>query len=88
MELKKLMKVLVMGGAMLTSGGCASSNSTPTAKAAPVPAPAVVEDCNEVCEGPRGRERVCPDPNDHAGTGESIKNCCWLMGPKIHQCCE
>jgi hypothetical protein len=39
-------------------------------------------DCSKVCDG-QGRGAVCPDPS--AG-GSS--NCCWLMAPPGHPCCQ
>ena len=38
--------------------------------------------CDEVCDGGEGRERICPDPSQN-----DIENCCWLM-LKRHECCE
>ena len=96
MEFDKLFKVVVLGGSVI-AGGCAPKASpTPdTVKAATKTteeSPKEDEeanknegtvDCEKVCDGPEGRERTCPDPNN-----DGFENCCWLMGPKLHGCCS
>ncbi|MGB0592210.1 MAG: hypothetical protein ACPGU1_21205 [Myxococcota bacterium] len=89
---EKLYKSLVVSGAMLVSS-CATTGDAgkaePTAPVEPSPvtaaAPAEAEaalDCATLCQG-EGRDAACPDPNNG-----DMSNCCWLMGPEIHPCCE
>ena len=37
--------------------------------------------CEEICDGPPGRGRNCPDPE------LDLQNCCWLMA-NPHPCCD
>ena len=37
--------------------------------------------CEEICDGPPGRGRNCPDPE------LDLQNCCWLMS-NPHPCCD
>ena len=88
----KLYKSLVVSGALLvsscaTTGDAGKSEVAAPPEPAPMAAVALVEaepaiDCASVCDG-EGREAVCPDPNN----GDA-SNCCWLMGPEMHPCCE
>jgi hypothetical protein len=87
-----LYKSLVVSGALLVSSCATTGHAGKSDAAAPVePAPMTAlapldaepgVDCASVCDG-EGRGAICPDPNN----GDS-SNCCWLMGPEVHPCCE
>tara|TARA_B100000530_G_scaffold252741_1_gene166662 strand:+ start:587 stop:871 length:285 start_codon:yes stop_codon:yes gene_type:complete len=89
---EKLYKSLVVSGALLvsscaTTGDAGKSEASASPEPAPVTAAAPPEaeaalNCEVVCDG-QGREATCPDPNN-----DDISNCCWLMGPELHPCCE
>ncbi len=76
MKLDKLYKALVVGGAALTLGACAST--APEVKTVP----ASEKPCSEVCKG-EGTGRFCPSTED----GLKPDNCCWLMPRPRHRCC-
>ena len=84
MEFEKLFKVVVLGGSVI-AGGCAPKipPAPDTTKAATKTTDENAVDCEKVCDGPEGRGRFCPDPNQNGS-----ENCCWLMGPELHECCS
>ena len=78
-DLNKMMKVLVIQGALLSSGGC----KTTTSEIVPMsPAPLTKTNCIETCSGDASSGLFCPEPNLPASS-----NCCWLMAPPRHECC-
>ena len=81
MNLEKLYKALVVGGAALTIGGCASTGASVEAERRVNPT-----DCNSVCTN-SGMAMFCPDPHQ---AKKNIKqmNCCWLMPHPRHACCD
>lgn len=86
-SMEKLFKALVIGGAMLSVSACSTTSpqkpeAKPPAPEAKAPEPAAkAPGCDEICTGPVGRDRVCPDPES------GLENCCWLMA-RLHPCCE
>lgn len=78
-NLDKLYRSLVVSGAMLVTSCGAPVESTRAEQRPKISEP----DCASLCTGPPGRESFCPDPNN-----EGVINCCWLMGPEQHACCE
>jgi len=69
------------------------TQSSPPTKTSP---PATKLDCSTICGG-HGRAAFCPIPKKEtedkesvaAATNEKVQmNCCWLMGPEKHPCCD
>ncbi len=92
MNLSRLYKTLVVGGAALTFGACGSTHrgagategKEPAAKTAgPLP-------CSALCTG-TGREAFCPEADQPEvpldDRQKANLNCCWLMSPQ-HRCCD
>jgi len=82
MDYQKLFHVLVVGGAMIATSGCASSNSKVN-EAPPAEAREKKTElnCDEICSGSPDHGMMCPDE----ATGGT--NCCWLMSGDRHPCC-
>ena len=79
MQIAKLYKALVLGGAMLVAGCSTSKPAEPQPSKSPKPQPPKVN-CAELCDG-TGRDAFCKHPT----TG--VRNCCWLAMPGWHPCC-
>ena len=78
MNMTRLYKALVLGGAMLTTG-CATGATETKRAAGPTGEPKAANDCNKICKG-SGMSRFCPTLD-----GKSA-NCCWLSNQ--HPCCK
>ena len=83
-DLRKLYKTLVVGGAMLSLGCTPATKQTGSKEAAKEAAkeqPAKTK-CSDICRTENTGERFCPDPQ--TGT----ENCCWLMSSANQPCCD
>jgi hypothetical protein len=82
MDCQKLFHVLVVGGAMIATAGCAASSATmDEVPAAEATKKKTELNCDEICTGSPESGLMCPDKNV-GGT-----NCCWLMAGERHPCC-
>lgn len=88
MKTERLFNVLVAGGSALAMNICAPPSPSVPAINAPSALPETLDaklNCDEICFNASAGEGevICPDPNN-----SNIENCCWLMSPEKHECCN